>query len=310
MMKNLSFPESLWYRPTSVGLYELRNPHASIWRAARPEICRIDQHAGLNLARYPMLFVHGMNFRSPAEVFTDYLLPFERQARVFFKRERQDFQILFIHWDSHIFGAGTQKLVDRIGVGWGETLVKLASVPFVNSFICQLEKRARESATLVRPLLHEWLTTADAPRPWLITHSLGAYLWSHIVSTLVHDGSVSCARFGNWWNLQAAVMPHAYIKGGEFAEVEAIYRGGDDSRMTLWYSRRDFILATFYRLAKRAAAAGQIGMWGATRICHRDVTETAWEAHGLQMLRRPAGNFFERVGQLIYQDARFTNPAI
>lgn len=299
---------NLWRRSPTAGLFELNNPHASIWRGDKPNIAPITSFGEINLAQRPMLFVHGMNFGSPHEVFTDYLLPFERQARVFFKRERRDFQMLFVHWDSHMFSPATQGFIDR-HPGWGETAVKLASLPFVKSFMHELESRAEQSANLLQPLMNEWMQASDAPRPWLITHSLGAYLWSQIVSRQVRE-ALQCRQFGNWWNLQAAVMPNAYSRGGAFEEVEAIYRGGDRSSMTLWYSQRDFILATFYRLAKRAAAAGQVGMWNATRICQRDVTELAWEAHGLQTFRRGPGNFFERVGQLIYQDARATNPGI
>lgn len=299
----------LWHRAPGAGVFELHNPHASIWRSEPPDIRRKLTLGEIDFKRFPMFFVHGMSFRTPLEVVTDFLIPFERQARIFGKSERSDFQVLFVHWDSHIFSHDIQSFIDSHFPKVTAPLLKLATVPLVTEFVRELEERATLSVEHVFPLLRDWLLYRGAPRPWLITHSLGSYFWSQIAARLVREQD-GCETFGNWWNLQAAVKADAYSAGGEFAELENVYHGRDDARITLWHSKRDFVLSTFYRWAKGIPAAGQVGLIGAPYIHHRDVTDTAIEAHGLQTLRPAAGHFFDRVGQAIFRDSRLTNPAI
>ncbi len=287
--------KNLATRQSNASLWKLENPHATCWRQAKPELSIWDGRSGLK--RRPVLFVHGVEYAGPHEVLRDLVLPFERAARLNGQADR--FEYLFVSWNSLLFeGPLRQKLEQSASARFALFGMGMLLWP---AWLADVERRAEEAARTVAPLVEHLLDDHPLQRPVVITHSLGSWLWSKLISDLQQQGRIHAAP-GPWWNMQAAVKRSAWCRGGEFEDIPALWSGPGSSPMTLWYSRFDFILSTLYLIAKPGMAAGQFGATN-TRFHHRDVTKWAGEAHGQNKILSGPGAYFERVQHLIRQEA-------
>jgi len=289
---------ALRLRAAAPSLWKLTNTHDTAWRGAAPELLRIERPADIDPERRPMLFVHGVEYREESEVVRDLILPFEQSAGLNSVKDRYDYY--FLSWNSLLF---TDELRQRLKSSLTLRLEVFGRGVFAwRDFLADIERRGREAAEYLAPFFSELLAASPLVRPVVLTHSIGSYVWSHMIAQMARDGRLPERGPGNWWNMQAAVPRSAYCPGGEFADVPRVYNGQPDATMMLWYSRMDFILSTLYLLAKPGLAMGQFGSPN-RHIVQRDITRWAGEAHGQNRIVDGSGHYFTRVRQLVRSES-------
>lgn len=285
----------------------MANPHACLWGGEEPVLIS----AGLTPVasdRIPLLFVHGMEYHRRGEILRDLIKPFEAEARLCKGQDHSRFDYYFVHWDSRIDGKTSLPFfpfnafcgsVARLGMGALQLGRKLSC----------LEERARSAAKELKNLVRPLFKSALHSGPVVVTHSLGAMVWSETLRELLQDG-FSLHAPGTWWNLQPAIAADAFTAKGAYPFVLDLY-SQKSARLEVWHSRLDIVLATLFFGAKRTLAMGQIGMRSSVSrhlvpdsTLDLDLTTTVREAHGQTFLMKNAGPFFRRAGQQLHFRAK------
>jgi len=247
----------------------------------------------------PIIFVHGVDYADDREAISDFIQPLAGACGLGKSRRHSEFYLLT--WNSMLFSRAAR---EEIGF---RNLRRL--VFYVSAFLWwglfwrDAERRAVDAAATLAGFLEAGFSNGFAPTA--VTHSAGALVWARAIKLLserrkdlIHHG----VDVGRWWNLQPALPASAFCGKGDYAAVADLYHGARPTHV-VWFSRMDFILGAFYRLARRAPAMGQFGS-GNGRIRHRDVTWVTLEAHGNNVLMRLSGTFFSRARHALRVDAR------
>ncbi len=274
----------------------LKNPRATLWGGKPPVFESITSSDSIPAGKRIVLFIHGMEYGHRLEVLKDLVKPLERGTQ-WFHHDPGNLELLFIHWDSrlrvdhrHLKFFPIRELLKSL-YAIGEQLIK------VKATFEELEWRAKEAASSVSPIFKDFLSRKGEFQPLVITHSLGALVWSEIIRQTVEGYGIP-DNLGQWWNMQPALEWNVFQKGKSFESISDAYLSGN-GQMSVWYSKTDFILSTLFLAAKRNFAMGQVGI-GSSEHQLKNMTHIAREAHG-QAALRPHGCYFSRVRKQLYQ---------
>jgi hypothetical protein len=239
-----------------------------------------------------LLFIHGLEYHHPSEVLRDLVFPFMQST----PNITAETQIFFLYWPSCISprvsepvncSATSQfrfsrKLLDTTRRGWR----------------FGLERRMRTAAGHVSNWLSELSRSGQLPTITIVSHSLGARVWSHAVDRLLKTADFDHIAPGPWISLQPALDADAFSDQGEFASV-ADYYLRHMRPISVVHSRYDMVLHSAYRLATGRTAMGLVGARGRCAVESFDVSQSVGEAHGNFCLRKRAGCFFKRSGLIL-----------
>ncbi len=254
-----------------------------------------------------VLFVHGVDYVDDREAINDFIQPLAEACGLDKSRRHSEFYLLT--WNSMLF---SQTARDEMGLRNLRRLLFYAAAFLWWGLIWRdAERRAGDAAATLAEFLEAAFGTGypigsvKGFAPTAVTHSAGALVWAKAIKLLserrpdlIHQG----INIGRWWNLQPALPASAFCGQGDYAAVAALYDGARPNHL-VWFSRMDFILGGFYRLARRAPAMGQFGSSNRL-IRQRDVTWMTMEAHGNNVLMRLSGSFFARARRALRVDAR------
>lgn len=283
--------------------YCFTNPCQYFRQLEPPQLKRVTHPSAFQPRKTPLIFVHGMEYRGPIEIIRDIIEPFERKARLFSGSKTAPFEIYFVSWNSALIDQRLSPeaffLLKKIGLP-AFLAVGAKKIPH---FMRSLEQRAKDVSRFLAPYFVELIATQKALRPIVLTHSLGSLVWSEMIHQLHFSGEIG-EQLGGWLNLQPAIDYRSYCTGARYESIPRLY-GTHGSRMEVWYSRLDIVLASIYLCAKSSFAMGQLGSPSKKSVRQRDVTWHAKEAHGIfEITPRPSGGFFNRVGHLMKDQLR------
>lgn len=245
----------------------------------------------------PVFFIHGVDYASEQEAAEDFLVPLAEAVKLADSRKASEFYLL--SWNSLLFCAETRASLG--GCALRRVIFFLGAFFWWGVFWRDAERRATDAAKFLSRFVARCLESDSIPLA--VTHSAGGLVWARTVQNLIDLKVTSGSRsMGRWWNLQPALPAKAFCAGGEFSEVAELYTGHRPVHL-LAYSRADFILGALYRLACRVPAMGQFGS-KSRNLKQRDLTWTAFEAHGRNVLTNRMGSFFVRAKHALRVDAR------
>ncbi len=246
-----------------------------------------------------VIFVHGIDYADDREAISDFIQPLAKACGLGKSRRHSEFYLLI--WNSMLFSTAAREEIGFSNLR--RLLVCVVTFLWWGLLWRDAERRASDAAGTLAGFLEVGFSNGFAPTA--VTHSAGALVWARAIkllsdrrSDLIHYG----VNVGRWWNLQPALPASAFCGKGDYAAVAGLYNAARPTHV-VWFSRMDFILGAFYRLARRAPAMGQFGS-GNDSIRQRDVTWLTMEAHGNNVLLRLSGNFFARARRALRVDAR------
>lgn len=279
-------------------LWWLTNPYESIWAGDPPNIRQITSPSSIPQG-HTLLLIHGMNFKAdPRIAYDEFVKPFEKQFQYFVQGSRTNVNLLFLSWDTWLLDEDKNKILAAIGFADAGIGMILWGVLWR-----ELERRAEEVTRYLEPYIKILWRYDRNYSNFVISHSLGSYLWSYQISTTVWNNEEGFS--GKWWSFQPAVLFNAYDDGEVFHKVPEWYKFTSDTghNLYLWHSTTDIVLSTAYLFAKQGLAMGQVGANYAEghTFWQRDVSAWAGPAHGETEIIPRSGGYFRRIGTLIRQ---------
>lgn len=285
-------------RPSRAQMWRLNNPHAALWGGGAPPTELSARTYQRPEGKIPLIFVHGVNYALGdeqshwKEACNVFVKGFEEQARIFRDADHQDkAELLFVSWDTEFNQRDVEVIIDGLSHVLQGDIINVAQGLIIWGVLWrELERRAGEVAEFIHPFFKKMLNSqvvSESTKPFVVTHSLGSFVWSKMINDMVKDGSLtrepSNINFsaGEWWTMQSAVLNTAYQPEGEFPYVANVYYSDAFFYLLVWYSSMDAVLCGPYTWAKQGLAMGAVGAGTVIDSSYQlDVSLISGPAHG------------------------------